>query len=196
MHRLQAMAADQSDHCLNWGRDRRQTLWYLHFSPPITPLRPLRESSLFWPSQLTFSDDLKQATDSPSPPKKHASGHRPNSPPDQAENATAPLRLCARISGWGGLPQRSQRAQMGICRDQRMDPTHPHGEVENATAPSAGGSDRSLNPAAESRRCGRRPRRDRPGSAAARSPWGRRSSVRPWSARDASRTSPRSAAKG
>ncbi len=25
-------------------------------------------------------------------------------------------------------------------RDQSMDPIHPHGQVENATAPSAGGS--------------------------------------------------------
>jgi hypothetical protein len=39
------------------------------------------------------------------PPQKHGSGHGPNPPRDQVENATAPLRLCARPSGsgWGWL---------------------------------------------------------------------------------------------
>ncbi len=72
-------------------------------------------------------------------------------------------------SGWGGLPQRAQRTQRGIgrgacrnvgavlcaalvCRNgmsrkfsktegiRGIAPTHPHNQVENATASSAGGS--------------------------------------------------------
>ena len=55
--------------------------------------------------ERAFSNNLKQATD-PQPQKKHGSGHRPSSARDQVENATAPLRLCARFSGseWGGIP--------------------------------------------------------------------------------------------
>ena len=39
-------------------------------------------------------------------------GHGPN--PSPLPNRKRHRDLCGRLSGWGGLPQRSQRAQMGI----------------------------------------------------------------------------------
>ncbi len=57
--------------------------------------------------ERAFSNRLKQATDPhPHPKKSMHQGIDPAHPRDQVENATAPLRLCARFSGseWGGIP--------------------------------------------------------------------------------------------